>query len=255
MNTFLQLKVLGFNTAREIVRDRIFYVILGFGLFLILFSLLLGALSFEEQQRILFNLSVSAVHIFSVFLVFFLGAFAIAKEIEKQTFAVILARPVSRSIFLVGKWLGVFIIMAVSVVLIMILVWGLLGFENLGSLLLISLGIILEALVLLSLSFFLSLLFRPYFALFVSFGVYLIGHFLEELRFFAKKSQSEFYKGFSEIVSHVFPNLQMFNFRYMEFFSSGVEMQKLALALAHAALWVFVFLLLGVYVFKRRDFT
>src|SRR4051812_6925954 len=104
------LWVIAKNTFREIIRDRILYGLHIFAILLIGFSLVLGELSFAEQTRISINFGLAGIHLSAITLSIFIGSSLVAKEIEKQTILTLLARPVSRLQFLVGKYLGLIMV-------------------------------------------------------------------------------------------------------------------------------------------------
>ncbi len=98
--------VLAKNTFLELIRDRILYGLLVFAVLLIGLSLALGQLSFAEQSRISANFGFTAIHLSMVVLSIFVGSTLVAKELDKKTIFTLLARPLSRPQFLLGKCLG-----------------------------------------------------------------------------------------------------------------------------------------------------
>ena len=95
------------NTFREAVRDRVLYGVLGFGTAVLLFTLALAELSLEERERVVIDIGLASISIFSVLVAIFLGSSLLYKEIERKTLYVILPRPIRRWEFLVGKYLGI----------------------------------------------------------------------------------------------------------------------------------------------------
>ena len=94
------------NTFKELIRDRILYSLLFFALALVLLSYFLGFLSFAEQERIITNMGLFATNIGCTFLAIFLGSSLVFREIDKQTILTLLSKPLSRSRFIIGKFLG-----------------------------------------------------------------------------------------------------------------------------------------------------
>ena len=101
-----KILTLAWTTYQELIRAKFFFVGLIFALILVTLSYLLGNLSFEEEKRILFNLGSSGIEFVTIGLGLFAGANLVSKEIELRTCQIILTRPLSRSYFLLGKWLG-----------------------------------------------------------------------------------------------------------------------------------------------------
>jgi ABC-type transport system involved in multi-copper enzyme maturation permease subunit len=95
------------NTFREAVRDRVLYGVLGFATAVLLFTLALAELSLSEQRRVVMDVGLASISLFSVVVAVFLGSSLLYKEIEKKTLYVILPKPIRRSTFLLGKYLGI----------------------------------------------------------------------------------------------------------------------------------------------------
>lgn len=95
------------NTFREAVRDRVLYAVLGVATFVLLFTLVLAEVSLDQQKRIVLDVGLASISLFSVLVSVFLGSSLLYKEIERKTLYVILPKPIRRYEFLVGKYLGI----------------------------------------------------------------------------------------------------------------------------------------------------
>lgn len=95
------------NTFREAVRDRVLYGVLGFAIAVLLFTLAIAELSLDQQERVVHDLGLASISLFSVVVAVFLGSSLLYKEIERKTLYVILPKPIRRHEFLIGKYLGI----------------------------------------------------------------------------------------------------------------------------------------------------
>lgn len=95
------------NTFREAVRDRVLLGVVGAALGMLLFTLAIGELSLNENARVVFDLGLGSVSLFSVLVSVFLGSALLYKEIERKTLYVILPKPLHRHEFLLGKYFGI----------------------------------------------------------------------------------------------------------------------------------------------------
>jgi Cu-processing system permease protein len=95
------------NTFREAVRDRILYGVLGIATALLLFTLVLAEISLDQQRRIVLDMGLASISLFSVLASVFLGSSLLYKEIERKTLYVILPKPIRRYQFLLGKYCGI----------------------------------------------------------------------------------------------------------------------------------------------------
>lgn len=95
------------NTFREAVRDRVLYGVLGFAIAVLLFTLAIAQLSLDQEERVVHDLGLAAISLFSVVVAVFLGSSLLYKEIERKTLYVILPKPIRRHEFLIGKYVGI----------------------------------------------------------------------------------------------------------------------------------------------------
>src|ERR1041384_280646 len=94
------------NTFREAIRDRVLYNLIVFALLMAGASVLVGQISIEIERLVVVNLGLSAVSLFGTLIAIFIGIGLVSKEIDKKTLYTVLARPVRRWEFIVGKFLG-----------------------------------------------------------------------------------------------------------------------------------------------------
>lgn len=95
------------NTFREAVRDRVLYGVVGFATAILFFTLALAQLSLDQQERVVRDVGLASISMFSVVVAVFLGSSLLYKEIEKKTLYVILPKPIERHEFLIGKYIGI----------------------------------------------------------------------------------------------------------------------------------------------------
>lgn len=105
------------NTFREAVRDRVLYAMLGFACAVLVFSLAIAELSLHDQLRVVTDVGLASISLFSVIIAIFLGSSLLYKEIERKTLYVILPKPIRRAEFLLGKYFGIVITAVVFIAL------------------------------------------------------------------------------------------------------------------------------------------
>ena len=72
------------NTFREAVRDRVLYGVLGAATAVLLFTLALAELSLNEQRRVVLDVGLASISLFSVAVAIFLGSSLLYKEIDSN---------------------------------------------------------------------------------------------------------------------------------------------------------------------------
>jgi Cu-processing system permease protein len=105
-------------TFFEARRRRFMNVVLIFAVILIGLSSFFATLSPSAELNMMLDVGIGAIRLCGMLIAVFLGSRLIADEIEKKTVDVILAKPVRRSEFVIGKFLGMWITV-VSFLLVM----------------------------------------------------------------------------------------------------------------------------------------
>src|ERR1044072_6837985 len=106
-----------FNTLTELTRLRVFYVLLVFALLLIGSSIFMAQFSFQQEFQILKDVSLGAISIFTSLLAIVATARLLPQDIEDRTVYTILAKPVPRFEYVLGKIAGVLLLLAISTLL------------------------------------------------------------------------------------------------------------------------------------------
>src|SRR5207248_10914013 len=104
------------NTLTDLTRQKVFYFLLIFALILIGSSVFLARFTFQQEFQILKDVSLGAMSIFTSLLAILAAARLIPQDIEDRTIYTILAKPVPRFEYLLGKIGGVLLLLAISTV-------------------------------------------------------------------------------------------------------------------------------------------
>lgn len=118
-------------TWTELVRLKVFYFLIVFALILIGSSFFLAQFDFERGElQMLKDISLGAMTIFSSLLAILATAGLLPKDIEDRTIYTVLAKPVSRAEYLLGKLIGIFLLLAFSVLLMGAVFWSILAMRT-----------------------------------------------------------------------------------------------------------------------------
>jgi ABC-type transport system involved in multi-copper enzyme maturation permease subunit len=111
-----RVSVIAANVFREIFRERALYLLGFYAVALVLAARLLPELSASMADRkILLDVGLAGIQILGLVLAIFVGTSLVNREVEKRTLLVLMAKPVSRSEFIVGKFVGLSSVLAVLV--------------------------------------------------------------------------------------------------------------------------------------------
>ena len=125
-----RLLAIALNTLTELTRQKVFYVLLLFGLVLIGSSVFMARFTFQQEFQILKDVSLGAMSIFSSLLAIIATARLISQDIEDRTIYTILAKPVPRFEYVLGKLFGVVLLLAISIASMAVLFAAVLHFRE-----------------------------------------------------------------------------------------------------------------------------
>ncbi len=112
--SFGRLLAITTNTLTDLTRQKVFYFVLIFALLLIGSSVFMARLTFQQEFQILKDVSLGAMSIFTSLLAIVATARLIPQDIEDRTVYTILAKPVPRIEYLLGKLAGVLLLLAIG---------------------------------------------------------------------------------------------------------------------------------------------
>lgn len=250
-----KILVISKNTFRETIRDRILYAILGFAILFILSTILFGSISLGEDLKIIRDFGLAGIYIFGLIITIFLGTTLIYKEIEKRTIYTVLSKPISTLDFILGKFLGLFlsvtltIIFMTAVYLIVVAAKGG-GFDWRGVLAILFQ--LFEMMVFIALTILFSSFARPFAAIIYSVLILYIGHSFSLMVKYGLKSGGIF-KYISVTLYYLLPNLEKFNIRNLVVHNQSVSPAQVFLAFGYALLYTIILLILANEALKRQD--
>lgn len=248
------LKTLAKLSLLEFIRERVVWIFVFVAVALYGLSLILGSLSFSEKQRILGDFGWMTILISNLGIVLFLGSSWLQKEMTHQTCLMVLARPVSREQFYLGKFFGIWVLSFLLQALMAFTLWGLLHFAySATAFFQIFLGTFIEVSLILSLSFFAATFLRNSLAFLFGFGIFLIGHWMQEIEFFGRKAQDLLFITLGSTLKWVTPNLFQMNWRSLYFLENGVPLEQIIWVTFHATAWILFLAAAGITIFRRKD--
>jgi len=245
------------NTFRETIRDKILYNLVLFAVLLIGTSTLLGTLTIGEQARIVNDLGLAAINLVAVIIAIFVGIGLVTKEIERRTVYTILARPITRVQFVLGKYMGLGLIVIVNIAIMFVMFLGtilLTGNVIHGSLFQAVELILVETLLVMAMALFFSTFSSSTLSATMTLGLFVIGYLTSDLKGIAEKSQSQFTEAALTALYYICPNLEMLNIKGQAASGLLVAAGYQATATVYGLLYAGLLLTGACFIFQRRDF-
>jgi len=255
------------NTFREAARNKILYSLLFFALALIASALALGQLSVHEERRMIRDVGLFGVDVFSVLIAIFVGVNLLYKELALKTVYTILPKPIARWEFVLGKWLGVMATLVAQIVVMGVAVavtsWFEGGAEAVDAPLVKALWLLLmNVAIVTSVAMLFSSFSSPFLSGLFSLGVFVVGRSVPDVRALSDRIGD----GTGRILSAgcaVLPNLHLFTpsgtaigGQYVTVHAAPfVGASYLAWTSLYAIGYSAVVLGLAMLIFRRRDFV
>jgi len=251
--------VVAINTFREAVRDRVLYNLVFFALMMIGAAIMVGQISIGIERLVIINLGLSAISIFGLVMAIFIGVGLVYKEMEKRTLYSLLARPIRRSEFLVGKYGGLLLTLTVNT-----------GFMTLGlaaalfyvgrpfvrsdaSILVAVYFVLLELALVTAFALFFSCFSSPMLSTLFTLGIYVTGVFAEDVRDFGELTHNPLLKGVTSVLYYLSPNFHNFNAIAAAAHGESIPFSLIWQNTLYASLYVLLVLLAASAVFSRRN--
>lgn len=252
-----RVAVIALNTFRENLRDKILYNLLFFALLLMGGSVLLADLTIMEHRRIVTDMGLATMNLAGVVIAVFVGIGLVGKEIERRTVYTILARPISRTQFVLGKYLGLVLTLLVNVTFMLaVFLVTLWAYKTpLHAALFQAVGLIfVELLLVTALALFFSTFSTATLSAIMTLGFYVIGHLTTDLKGLAENSQHAAVQTVVTGLYYVWPNLEVLNVKGQASTNAIVDLSYVATASMYGLLYAALLLTAACAVFRDRDF-
>jgi len=252
--------VIATNVFREVIRDRILYLVGVYAIALVAVGRLLPDIAASAESKILLDVGLAAISLVGLVIAVFIGTALVNKEIEKRTVYVLIAKPVSRLEFIVGKHLGLSGVLAVLVAamtLIYMLVLQVYRTPFPAS----SIGIaalfqFLELSLITAVAILFGVFTSPLLATLMTVAVYLMGQSSRDLLALGALSDNAGFQRATEAFYLVLPDLARLNLKNQAVY--GIELLPDPLQLVangvYAVVYIALLLAIATLIFSRRQF-
>jgi ABC-type transport system involved in multi-copper enzyme maturation permease subunit len=255
-----RIAAIAVHTFKEAARERVLYNLVVFALLMIGASILMGHISVGIEETIVINLGLSSISVFGLLIAIFIGIGLVYKEIERKTIYNILSKPVCRWEFIVGKYAGLCLTILINTTIMTAGFYLALFYQkrhfNLGDLR--PLGaiyfILLELALVVGIAIFFSSVSTPILSAVFTFCVYVIGHFLSEIRFLGEASRSAVIEKITAGVYYLLPNFSDFDVIARTAHGQGISTNLLVSDSLYALLYIAVLLSAAILIFEEREF-
>jgi ABC-type transport system involved in multi-copper enzyme maturation permease subunit len=244
------------NTFRETVRERVLYNLVFFAMLMTLSGLLLGQLSIRQDEKILKDIGLASMDLFGTLIAVFIGTGLVSKEIERRSLYPLLAKPLGRSEFFLGKFAGLAFTLLVNVAIMTAGLYLTLLATRRGldpELVTAVYPMLLGFLLVVAFAMLFSTLTSAALAAVFTVGVVVGGRFADVVRNMREVAPGV-PRWVTEALYAILPNFRSFDFKDRVAYGEAVPADVLAWVTAYGAVWVAIVLVAGLLSFRSRDF-
>jgi ABC-type transport system involved in multi-copper enzyme maturation permease subunit len=252
MRTF----AIALNTAREAIRNKLLYSLLLFAVVVVAVAALFGSVSIGDPMKFVKDFSLMSVSLFGVAIAVMLGVSMLHKEIGRKTIYNILAKPVARWEFIVGKFLGLVatltLVVALMTAALLIIVGAFEGRID-WTLALGAQLTVLELMILVAIALFVSTVVTPTIAGLVTAAAFVAGRCAGYLEYFGGPDQPLALRGVSRGLYWMLPHLDRLNVANQVAYGDPVTASYVLTVGTYSVAYTGILLLLAVFMFSRRE--
>ena len=265
------IALVALHVFRDSVRDKVLYSIVAFAVLLMAASYLVGQLTAGQDLKVIKDLGLAAMSLFGLFIAIFIGIGLIAREIERRSIYAVLAKPVRRDQFIVGKYLGLVGTLLVNLAVMTVAYYAVLAYMGwmlppsaiaaapapaidprlMLAVLMIACELALVTAVALFWSTFSS---SALLSAALTVGMYVAGQFGADLRNLGQVVESPAAAAIGWGLFYVLPNFAAFDIKAQAVHALPIQASYLALTAAYAFVYIALLLVGSVLIFSRRDF-
>ena len=251
-----RLWALATNTFREAVRDRVLYSILFFAAGVILMSLAIEQITIGDQAKVVRSVGQGAIDLFGSVIAMFLGVSLVWKEIERKTVYTILSKPIPRWMFVLGKYLGLMLTLAVEVAVLLAIYTALMLVQQHAPpfVVYVSMGTLLVELALLTAwATLFSTYSTPTTAAAFTLAIFAIGHLADDIWLYGNQAENPAIQSVARVLYWALPNFSILSFRVEAVHELPIPWAEVGLAVGYGLGYTVAVLALAMAVFQRRD--
>lgn len=234
------------------------YNLVIFVLLIIASAIVLGDLTDGQEARTIVNIGLNAMLLFGVFIAIFVGVGLVSKEIEKRTVFSIFSKPVRRSEFVIGKYLGLCLTLLLNVAVmgagVSIALFYVGGNSLAGSIWGSIFLIFLELCIVTAVAIVFSSFSSPALSALLTFLIFIVGHLSASLRDMAAALGSSAASIFFEVIYYLLPNLAHYSFRTEAANGMIPNAPMFVGGVLYAIVYVVILLTITIMIFNRRNF-
>jgi len=250
-----RIAAIAINTFREAIRHRILYLLLVFAVGMISFAQILSLLTVGSEEKIIKDFGLGAIEVFGVLTSVFIGVGLVSREIERRTVFTILAKPIHRFEFVLGKYAGLVLVLLVNTGVmtiwfsLILLIKGM--FDPMLGLAVLML--FFQFLLVTAIAVLFSCLSTPILSSVFTLALYVVGHLLWSLPMLEERLTSTAARALCRGLYYLLPNLGNFDIKGEVVHGLSIDPAVSGFALLYLVLYGAAVLAGACAIFQNRE--
>jgi ABC-type transport system involved in multi-copper enzyme maturation permease subunit len=246
------------NVFRETVREQVLYLSLLYTIIVVAAMVMLPEFSYDSSAKMIVDTGVAAIEIVSLIVAVLVGTNLINKEIDKRTIFILIAKPMHRTEFVLGKHLGLTAVVGALVSIMSLIFIVLMAIKQIpipiGAILIANFFIFWQIMLVGAIAIFFGSFSGSLIASLLTLCAYVIGNFSRDLLTLGEISENPAVKNVTRTFYMILPDLSRANLKneavynilpsLLDMFSNGVYILSYAL----------LTLAIAILIFARRQF-
>jgi ABC-type transport system involved in multi-copper enzyme maturation permease subunit len=259
-----RIVAIAWNTFREAVRNKILYSLLFFAVLIIVSALAIGNLTLHEEVRTVRDVGLFGIDIFGVIIAIFVGVNLLYKELDLKTVYTILPKPLWRWEFVLGKWLGILLTLAVQMAVMGVVLGIVLAAQDAHVDVATAKAVWLlfvNVMLVTSIAVFFSAFSSPFLSGFFSLGCFVVGRSVPDIRALGEKAGSTT-RAALNVACDIVPNLHLFypsgsivGAEEVSVHRQFVGADYILSATGYGVAYSLIVLVFAMLIFRKRDFV
>lgn len=242
-------------TIKTALNKRMFWLSLFVGIILGVAALMLATISLDQNERLVNDILLAGIPLCSFAISIVVSAYMVLIEQDKGALLIILSKPISRTVFIIGKFIGLIITaiaimttIGVTSLIVVSLTYKITLVPMLLSLYVSS----LELYLLVAIAVLLATISSPIISTLLTVGLFILGHQLE-LIYYAASQGGRVMHFFGALIYYLLPNLEKYNLR--EYFDTALSLPAsyFGWTTVYTLVYVTLIVFLATYAMNKRE--
>lgn len=256
MSELKKMLIISKFTFKEVIQSKILFNIVFLGMFLFIITAVAFKFTYGAPSRIALDFGLGTLSLSAMAISLFMGISLIANEIESRTVYMILSRPVKRSSFIIGRFLGLSLVILLNIVILSSLTLSLFIYTGgeFNDLILLSIVYILfEALMVLAMVCTLSLITNKVMTVILSVTIYIIGHAIAAAKTTTLVKLTPALGKLLDFYHFILPGFYKLNLKDLVLYDQKVSNLYIFGNILYAVIYILFLVFLSIFLFNRKN--